>query len=247
MRKILLILTALCLCAFLVNVQAAVDPDKFIDDDEPKIEDNGYIVSWLILDQPIRCNLGSTQSVVKDFFEDQDGEANLMPRPGDTVKIDGEEYTWVRYNQEDMEEEGELNVMAVDTGNNLDLKDWGGQGCNNAAVYLVTYLLWKKSATVTFTIGSDDSSESYFNGEELHRFLADVNWAVNNAGEHEAKVEGGKWNIFILGVYERGGEWGFSVLPAPPPDEVDNTGPQQLFAVEADNKLSTTWGYIKAR
>lgn len=244
MRKLLFSLTLLTFCFSLIPA-FAVDPDKFIDDDKPKIEDNGYIVSWLILDQPIRCNIGSTQSVVKDFFEDMDGEANLMPKPGDTVKIDGEEYTWVRYNQEDMEEEGELPVMAVDTGNNLDLKDWGGQGTNNAAVYLVTYLLWKKSATVTFTIGSDDSSESYFNGEELHRFLADINWAVNNAGAHEAEVKGGKWNVFVLGVYETGGEWGFSVLPDPPPDEVDNTGPQELFAVELDGKSSTTWGGIK--
>ena len=44
---------------------------------------------------------------------------------------------------------------------------------------------------------------------------------------------------------ETGGEWGISIQVDTVPDEVDNVGPMQLFAVDSLAKLATTWGEIK--
>jgi hypothetical protein len=184
-------------------------------------------------------------SGMKDYFKDQGGEANIMPKEGDEVTIaeTKSKHVWARLNFADLVEMKQIGVAVG--GNELDILCWGGQGPNNTQEYMVTYLKWDNATKAKFTFGSDDSSESYFNGEELHSFPADVNWGAGNAGTHEADVIPGEWNILVVGAYETGGEWGITVRVDPIPDEVNNVGPAVLFAVEPMDKLPITWGKIK--
>jgi len=220
---------------------------EYVDDDDPKVDDNGYIMSWLILDPYISDPVVSGPSCEKDYFEDQGGEANIKPKEGDVVKIaeTGSEHEWVRLNFADLKDMGQ--IPAAVGGNEFDLQDWGGQGPSNAQEYMVTYLKWDNDATVKFTIGVDDASEAYFNRELI---ISDPSssqdWGAGNAGSAEVSVKGGEWNILVVGCYEAAGEWGITVQLDTIPDEVDTVGPASLFAVDYKGKLSTTWGSAKA-
>jgi hypothetical protein len=237
-RILLVIFVAFCLVSA-VSVYAAED---FVGDDEVKVNDNGYIMSWLILEPYIKDNVGAIVSTAKDYFEDQGGEANIMPREGDevTIEITGTDHEWVRLNFVDLKDMGKIGATVG--GNELDIS---GRMVDNAQDYLVTYLKWDADTTVTFTLSSDDGAESYLNGEQITYAAAEQDWAVGNAGNGKASVKGGKWNVLVVGAYETGGEWGISVQVDPIPDEVNTVGPVELFAVEPVDKLSTTWANIK--
>ncbi len=219
---------------------------QYIDDDDPQVDDLGYIMSWLILDPFIGDPVGSAISCEKDYFEDQGGEANIMPREGDEVTIaeTGTDHEWVRLNFADLKDMGQ--IPAAVGGNEFDILDWGGQAPSNAQEYMVTYLKWDSAGTVKFTIGVDDASEAYFNGEEIIRDpKASQNWGAGNSGNAEVKVEAGEWNVLVVGCYEAAGEWGITIQVDTIPDEVDSAGPEVLFAVEPMSKLATTWGMLK--
>lgn len=219
---------------------------QYVDDDDPAVDDNGYIMSWLILDPFISDPVGSSISCEKDYFEDQGGEANIMPREGDVVTIaeTGSDHEWVRLNFADLKDMGQ--IPAAVGGNEFDILDWGGQGPSNAQEYMVTYLKWDTGGTVKITIGVDDASEAYFNGEEIIRDpKASQNWAAGNSGNADVSVEADEWNVLVVGCYESGGEWGITVLLDTIPDEVNSAGPETLFAVEPMSKLTATWGSLK--
>jgi hypothetical protein len=232
-----IIFAAFCIVS-ISNTYAA----EYVDDDDLKVDDNGYIMSWLILEPYIKDNIGATVSAGKDYFEDQGGEANIMPREGDVVTIaeTGTEHEWVRLNFADLKDMG--MISAAVGGNELDIS---GRMIDNAQDYLVTYLKWDDNATVTLTLSSDDGSESYLNGELITFKAADQDWSAGNGGSGQAKVEGGKWNVLVVGAYETGGEWGISVQVDPVPNEVDASGPDAIFAVDPATKLATTWGKIR--
>ena len=219
----------------------------YVDDDDPKVDDNGYIMSWLILEPFISdTSQQAGPACEKDYFEDQGGEADIMPREGDEVTIaeTGSDHEWVRLNFADLKDMGQ--IPAAVGGNEFDIQDWGGQGPTNTQEYMVTYLKWDASGTVKFTIGVDDASEAYFNGEEIIRDpKASQNWGAGNSGSAEVSVEAGEWNVLVVGCYEAAGEWGITVQVDPVPDHVNSAGPEELFAVEPMSKLTTTWGKIK--
>ena len=244
MRKIYVLFTILivfCLVS-IANIYAA--DCKYVKDDKVKVDKSGYIMSWLILDPYIKDNVGATVSTGKDYFDDQKGEANLKPKEGDKVKIalTKSEHVWTRLNFADLKEMAQ--IPAPVGGNEFDIVCWGG--IDNAQEYLVTYLKWNSDTTVTFTLSSDDGSESYLNGKQITFKAADMDWAAGNGGSGKASVKGGNWNILVAGAYETGGEWGFSAQVDPVPDEVNNVGPAKLFAVEPVDKMPIKWGYIKS-
>lgn len=250
MRNVCFLLTvfaALCF-AFAAHLYA-IDPGdcEYIDDDDPQVNDQGYIMSWLILDPYISDTVVQAGPACdKDYFEDQGGEANITPKEGDEVTIaeTGSEHVWARLNFADLKDMGQISAPVG--GNELDIICWGNQAPTNTQAYLVTYLKWMADATVTFTVGVDDASELYFNGEKvIEDPNSSQNWAAGNSGSADVGVKGGEWNIVVAGCYETAGEWGISVQVDPVPDEVNNIGPDELFAVEPVHKLATTWGNIK--
>lgn len=240
MKRLYVLLIAL-IAFWLVNVAGLV-ADEFVDDDDPKVNDQGYIMSWLILEPYIKDNVGATVSTGKDYFEDQGGEANIMPREGDKVTITetGTDHQWVRLNFSDLKDMGK--IPAAVGGNELDI---AGRIIDNAQDYLVTYLKWDKDTEVTITLSSDDGSESYFNGELVTFKPADQDWSAGNGGSGQVSAKAGKWNVLVVGAYETGGEWGISVQVDPIPDEIDASGPDAMFAVDPAHKLATTWAGLK--
>ena len=241
-KKYFLFMVLVVFC--LVSISSIYAGDcKYVKDDKIKVDKNGYIMSWLILDPYIKDNVGATVSTGKDYFEDQKGEANLKPKEGDKVKIalTKSEHVWTRLNFADLKDMAQ--ILAPVGGNEFDIVCWGG--VDNAQEYMVTYLKWNSDNKVKFTLSSDDGSESYLNGKQVTFKAADQDWGAGNGGSGEASVKGGVWNILIVGAYETGGEWGISAQVDPVPDEVDNKGPASLFAVESAGKLSTTWSSIK--
>jgi len=238
-----MVLVVFCLVS-ISNIYAIKPGDcKYVKDDKIKVDKNGYIMSWLILDPYIKDNVGATVSTGKDYFEDQKGEANLKPKEGDKVKIalTKSEHVWTRLNFSDLKDMGQ--ITATVGGNEFDIACWGG--VDNAQEYMVTYLKWNSDTSIILTLSSDDGSASFLNGKQITSKAADQDWAAGNGGSGKANVKGAAWNILIVKATETGGEWGISTQVDPVPNDVDNVGPSQLFAVESMGKLSTTWSSIK--
>ncbi|MFC1712564.1 NPCBM/NEW2 domain-containing protein, partial [Candidatus Poribacteria bacterium] len=198
---------------------------EYVKNEDVKIDSQGYIMSWLFLNPYIQGGVDAPTAVAKDYFADQGGEANLAPGEGDRVRIaeTQSEHIWTRINFADLEDMGQI-PGAVE-GGNLNIACWGfAEDVENTQEYLVTYLKWDTSARVRFTMGSDDASELYFNGERLIYSPIDQAWAPGNAGRGEATVTGGEWNVLVVGVYETSSGWGATVRADPAPDEVNNVG-----------------------
>jgi hypothetical protein len=189
----------------------------YVLDDEPKVTNDGFIASWLMLDPPIETGLSADSAVQGDFV---DGERRLLPSPGDlaTVTEDDQTHVWTRVNFEDLVD----MRRAERPGNNLSLDGWPDWDLSSQ--YLAVYLKWEVSQSVSFRFGSDDSSESYFNGHPLHS-SAEINaWWDGNAGSAVVPVVGGKWNVLIMATHDHTLRWAFSVNVDPAPEEVDTTG-----------------------
>ena len=225
------------------NLYAA---EEYFTDDEVKVNDQGYIMSWLILDPYISDGVLSGPACEKDYFEDQGGEANIRPREGDKAKIaeTGSEHEWVRLNFFDLAAEGK--IPSAVGGNEFDIQAWGGQAPTNTEEYMVTYLKWNSDTKVKITIGVDDASEAYFNGEKIIEDpKSSQDWGAGNSGSAEVDAKGGVWNVLVVGCYESAGEWGITVQVDAIPDELNSAGPEELFAVEPADKMPVTWGEIK--
>jgi hypothetical protein len=251
MRKIFALFTVVvAFCLVSAANLYAIDPGEceYIDDNEPQVNDQGYIMSWLILDPFISDTTQlSGAAAQKDYFDDQGGEANIKPKEGDEVTIaeTKSKHVWARLNFADLVDPLKQIGVAVG-GNEFDILCWGGQGPTNTQEYMVAYLKWNEDTTAKFTVGVDDATEVFFNGEKIIDDPSDSqNWGAGNAGSAEVSAKGGEWNILVVGCYEAAGEWGITVQVDPIPDVVDNIGPPELFAVEPMGKLPITWGEIK--
>lgn len=112
-------------------------------------------------------------------------------------------------------------------------------------VYAFCIAKWDKGGTVTFSAGSDDPEMTWVNGEVVCEGVADRNWA-RDTDKGETTVKAGEWVAILARVGENGGECGYTLRVEPPPDDhtLDIEGAQ---SVSLKNKLTATWGYIKAR
>ena len=242
MKKMCFIFAFLAIFCLTIASNLYAAKCEFVKDDKVKVNENGYIMSWLVLDPYINTGITTPLVGAKEFIKD---EKNLKPKEGNKVKIedDKQEHTWMRLNFLDLKDMAQ--IPAAVGGNELDLVCWGGQGPSNCQTYLVTYLKWKSNTKVKFTASADDGARVYFNGEKIIESQTDKDWAAGNCGSGEASAKGGVWNILVVLCLETGGEWGISIQVDTVPDEVDNVGPMQLFAVDSLAKLATTWGEIK--
>ena len=245
-RMYVLFIVPVAFCLMCVANLHAADC-VYVQEDVDKVNNQGYIMSWLFLDPFIEDNIGSDQSAGKDYFDDQGGEANLKPKEGDEVEIaeTNSEHVWTRVNFLDLVAMGELTAAVG--GNELDIACWGPRdSVNYKQEYLVAYLKWNSDTKAKFTVGVDDATEVFFNGELIVEHpSASQDWGAGNAGSKEVSVKGGEWNVLVVGCYEAAGEWGITVQVDPVPNIINNVGPPELFAVEPMDKLTTTWGKIR--
>jgi hypothetical protein len=286
MRKLFFILTALCLCALLVNVQsfakdtAAIAQklvakvqgkhnhpayytakhgfmnDADLTSDGGKLEKGLYLVSWLALDPPY-IGKGPAATFKKDdalleIFGISETDITKDPKgwpiagqksKKGTSGIAADGSWWIPMNFQDLIDAGQGNLFA--SGNQFDWTEWGGQGFNTFIEYAFCIVKWNKGGTVTFKAGSDDPETTWVSGKVVCEGIADRNWA-KDTDMGEIDVKAGEWVAILGKIGENSGETAYTLRVEPPPDE-HTLDIQSAQAVNLKNKLTATWGYIKAR
>jgi hypothetical protein len=114
----------------------------------------GYIRDWLML-APIQLPEGGAAG---DFLlrEQVKDEANLKPRAGDKVKVNGKELTWRNIT---------ISTNFFDFNATLDSLN------DRAAGYMVTYIECDQDIPgVIMSVGSNDQGRIYFNGVDIYAY-----------------------------------------------------------------------------
>jgi len=114
----------------------------------------GYIRNWIML-APIA--LPERESAADLLLKEQvKGEADLKPKDGDKMTINGKELTW-------------RNVTA--STNYFDFNAILKTQSDHAAGFMVTYIDCDKEIPgVTMAVGSNDQGRIYFNGVDIYAF-----------------------------------------------------------------------------
>jgi hypothetical protein len=136
--------------------------------EEPmKLDGRGYIRQWLILG-PI--NFGdkyNADDIDKDQIKD---ESQLMPRPGDKVRVATEEGQAGSYKtvQKELTWKGvKTESFSFDLNQIFHVDDSTGMGA-----YAVSYLDAPEELTgVKFSLGSNDDCKIFLNGKKVHLFV----------------------------------------------------------------------------
>ncbi|MBT3265638.1 hypothetical protein HN371_00720 [Candidatus Poribacteria bacterium] len=193
------------------STQLSVPGDSpFVLDDEPKVNDAGYIVSWLHLDEPIQTSVGAVQALTRDTIGPESvvlaTEGGLAPMGVDLLTR-----TWQRINFDDVTEMQGLPPIPHERLQNLM---WRHRDLSSD--FLVTYVRWETSGVVDFSFVADDTGEAYFNGNRLY-------WSPSG-NTASARVVAGEWNVLVAGTHESHGGWRFYAHADPAPNAVDDTG-----------------------
>src|SRR5690242_876435 len=110
--------------------------------DAPDAE--GFIRNWLVL-APIPVEEGSASTELdKDFIKD---EANIKPKAGDKVKVDGKELAWTSHKTAD---------FFIDF-----LASFGKERGEDVAAYAVAYVQADADMKVKLSVGSNDQCKAY--------------------------------------------------------------------------------------
>src|SRR5262245_2092338 len=155
MRK--LSLMALVVGLLALAVARAEDADKTY-----KVDDEGFIRNWLIL-EPIALGDGAStheEDSQKEFFSKEffTGQKDAKPKDGDKVTVDGKPLTWHAVQSDDFAVD--LEKVASDAG----------KEATNALFLGVAYVVADADMNdLKLSIGSDDSSVWKLNGKEVIR------------------------------------------------------------------------------
>ncbi len=221
---------------------------------EVTLEKGFYIMSWLVLDPPIKvAGTGGVAFISKDLYNEHNGipeekvsaDKKNWPVAGQVLKKKnnlGEDMTWIPINFLDLVDAGQGNLFT--SGNQFDWAEWGGQGLNNFHEYLFTLAKWNKGGEVIFKAGSDDPEQTWVNGVKVCEGLADRNWA-KDTDQGKYTVKGGEWVAIFAEVGENGGECGYTLRCEPPPDD-GTLNTAALLTVASNGKMPVMWGYIKS-
>ena len=122
--------------------------------DAPKPDADGYIRDWVML-APITLPEGrpAEDLIVEEQIKN---EADLRPKAGDTVKVNGKELTWQNIN---------ASTKYFDFNALLNTVN------DHAAGFMVTYIECdKEMSDVTMALGSNDQGRLYLNGKDIYAF-----------------------------------------------------------------------------
>jgi hypothetical protein len=234
--------------------------DEDINTEAGALEQGLYLMSWLVTNPPVKTDagIGGLASINKPFYEDffgvKEEDVSANPRnwpyvglkskkPNDVAPLDGQDIYWIPMNFQDVVEAGVSE--GFNSGNQFDWNEWAGgfRALDDFHIFIFCLVKWNSDTTVTLAAGSDDSQQTYVNGEKVSEGLGDKNWARDNErGEFTAK--GGQWVAMFAELGERGGEAGYTLRVEPPPDD-HTLDVESAQAVGPQGKLAATWGSIK--
>lgn len=224
---------------------------------EGVLEKGLYIMSWMVLDPPIRlASGGGVASMGKDLYLEYFGiselnvatNKNKWPVPGQiSIKQNNskEDMYWIPINFMDLVDAKQGSLFA--SGNEFDWAEWGGRDeakNNNFLEYLFTLAKWNKGGEITFKQGRDDPGRTWANGQMVCEGLSDDNWTKDrDVGKFTAKA--GEWTVIFAKLGENTGECGYTLRSEPPPDD-GTLDTALLMAVASKGKMPVMWGYIKS-
>jgi hypothetical protein len=138
---------ALLLCVSFLNAQ----PPKPDTAPASGVDKEGFITRWLLL-APIAHRTEKT-AVSNLEMEHIKGEANLKPREGDKVVIDGKELVWKPYQNKEYF---------------FDINDFLGSTVEDRAGYAVCYIVCDEEMKgLEGRAGTNDSGKIYLNGKSI--------------------------------------------------------------------------------
>jgi hypothetical protein len=127
-------------------------PSAAQDQEQRGIDAEGYVCSWLVL-APIPIEAGQDGATALDRAQIQ-GEDNLKPKAGETVRVGGKDLTWREHRTKEQI---------------LDFNDLLGKTTENSVGYAVAYLVADADQReLTLLLGSDDQVKVYLNGKLIH-------------------------------------------------------------------------------
>lgn len=132
----------------LITIQTRAEGESF------SLDEDGYIRHWVML-APINLPEGRPAGDLL-LTEQLKGEAQLQPKAGDKVSINGKELTW-------------RNITA--SKNFFDFNAILDSLNDRAAGFMVTYVVCEEEIPdVTMSVGSNDQGRIYFNGIDIYAF-----------------------------------------------------------------------------
>ena len=155
------------------------------------ISENGYLTRGLVLG-PLRNTGNASDAITQDFLSSIGGEANVIPREGDTFEHESDILTWHAYN---FGIGGIFDQMFGDV--------------DNSTVYVAAYLKFDEAVAVDLWVGSDDSIAVWFNGKNVWTNPVNRGWNPDE-DQFQLNVKQG-WNRILVKVCESGGGWGMSL------------------------------------
>jgi len=154
--------------------------------DAPDAE--GFIRNWLVL-APIPVEEGSAATELdKDFIKD---EANIKPKAGDKVKVDGKELAWASHKTAD---------FFIDF-----LASFGKERGEDVAGYAVAYVIADAEMKVKLSVGSNDQCKAYVNGKQVLKF-AETRTLEKDSDTGETTLNKGQ-NVLVFKVLNEKNNW----------------------------------------
>jgi hypothetical protein len=194
---------------------------------------------WLWMIAPTEANQGGANSTDIDSLavasNDEVTEA-MVAENGAAEGGSVGDYDWIL---SELPENGDINAMLVTLGvlENTDLNDVSSYA-------LITLVAEEAMEGVGMGVGSDDSIKVWLNGEVVH-----TNATNRGRGrwqdEFQVNLMQGD-NLLLVKVSERGGGWGMYVGIRATVEGVYKSPTELGTAVEAKDKLVTTWGKLKS-
>jgi serine/threonine protein kinase len=149
----------------------------------------GFLQDWLLLAPlPLAPGESSTDGLAREQLK---GEADLQPRAGQPVVVDGREYVW----HEHQAPQAVLDINAV-----------LGRVTEHSVAYAVCYLDSDRArGDLRLEVGSDDQAKVYLNGKVVYQQPSDGALTIlDNVGPVELRQGA---NVLVLKVVNLGLTW----------------------------------------
>ena len=142
MKRLILVVTALCCLVLPARAQ-----DTFMPDEE------GFIRNWLVLAPIAMAGQSGADEINYDFLN---GETNIHPKPDAQVTVRGKTMTWKAHR---------APMYFIDFRESFD-----PAGGEYVAGYAVAYVMADTAMNVTLALGTNDQGKAWLNGKEVFKF-----------------------------------------------------------------------------